>query len=226
MVSCESGFAAGGTGGDADGTTDQHPEPVVVKLPTKAKSTRNAAAVSGGQLKRIRLGAIGGPSDLSTAFGLRPSGRRGGGGSREGSPGPSVGRRGAAKLKGYGGDGLDPFENSWSPRRDEMSAVELPDIDPADSFDDLDPFQGLQGTLDFNFADSIASIPGLAESLSFTGKRPGSFANDKRRIQKKNNQISISESSSSEDDVETHVVNPLFVGELKQAVARQGKSSE
>ena len=95
-----------------------------------------------------------------------------------------------------------------------------------------------QGTLDFNFAESIASVPGLAESMGMSGKRKLGFAERYRGGRnKKNNEVSISVSGSSEEEgegsaesdegggVESHVVNPLFVGELKHAIARRRKNS-
>lgn len=93
-----------------------------------------------------------------------------------------------------------------------------------------------QGTLDFNFAESIASVPGLAESMGMSGKRKLGFA--ERYRGGRNNEVSISVSGSSEEEgegsvesedggggVESHVVNPLFVGELKHAIARRRKNS-
>lgn len=239
---------------DGDGTgAGTHPEPLVVEPPTRVKRTRKAA-VAGGQIKRNGLGAAaGGTSDLSAAFGLRPDVRRASGfedgPSREKCRGLFIGRTGAAKGKHDGGDSdgdnfddsgkfvgssgkscggggrLDPFEDSASPRRDEISAVELTEIDRSDSLDDLDPFRGLQGTLDFNFAESIASAPGLAKSMGLSGKRKVGFT-ETYRVRKKNNEVSISGSSSEDDDgLERHVVNPLFAGELKRAVTYQRTKS-
>lgn len=246
----ESVYAESTRGNGGNGTT---PGPLVVKPRLRARGTRNAA-VSAGQIKRNGLGAIGdGPSDLSTAFGLHPVVRQGSGfeegPAREKCSGLFVGRGRVARGKGDGGHNLggrfDPFEDSGSPRRDEMSAVEMPEFDRSGSFSDLDPFRGLQGTLDFNFAESIASIEGLAESMGLSestglsesigssrsmglsGKRKLGFT-DTYRTHKKNNEVSISGSSSSEDDddgYEQHVVNPIFVGELKQAVERRRKKS-
>lgn len=136
-----------------------------------ARSGVGGAVVSGaegGQIKRDDLGVLGGGSPgLSKAFGLRPVVRQGGGGGFEHGPSTPekrrrsliVGRSGIGigspnpSGRGYGGASgaddtcsFDPFEDTWSPRRDELSAVELPDVDfdRQDSVDDLDPFQGLQ----------------------------------------------------------------------------------
>lgn len=215
----------------------------MVGPPVRTKWARNAA-VAGRQKKRGGFGAIAGSSsELLESFGLRPSLRQGSAQSREKMNSMFAGRNKFSNVEGDGGGGngrgrgLDPFEDSWSPRRDEVSAVEmLPELDQSGTLDDLDPFGGLQGTLDFNFTESIAAIPGLAESMTFSRKRKDSFT-EARRMQKKNDSMTLSSSSSassseasqdisdeSEPHVvtsEPHVVNPIFVGELKQAIARR-----
>eukprot|EP00752_Nemacystus_decipiens_P005672 g5133.t1 len=257
VASGESALASSRTSfdrGDGVGATDTHPKPVVIRPALDAKNAwRNAggAAVSGaggGQIERHGLGVLcGGSADLSAAFGLRPGAVHQGSRVEDGPPrdkrrGLVIGRGGSGIGKGGSPAGahdtcsFDPFEDTWSPRRDELSAVELPDVDRSDSLDDLDPFRGLQGTLDFNFADSIASIPGLAESMRMAGNRKLGFAARYRGGRnKKNSEVSISVPGSSEEESqgegsedgggESHVINPLFVGELRQAVARRRKNS-
>lgn len=166
--------------------------------------------------------------DSSDAFEDRWSPLRGGGAAAV-----AKGKDAGGSFSFNGGGSLDQRKDSWAPpRRDEVSAVELPDTYRSDSLDDLDPFRGLQGTLDFNFAKSVASVPGLAESMGFSGKRKGrGFVASRHQVHnKKNNEVSISTSGSStcsEDDdrLESHVVNPLFVGPLKTAVERRPKPS-
>ena len=166
MGSDEGAFAGTGstTNSDGDGNggasaTQQHrPKSLVeIKPALRAKSARKTggAAVSGaGQIKRNGLGVIsGGSSDLSAAFGLRPGVRMSSGFERglprEKRRGLIIGRSGVG-IGSPGAPGandtcsFDPLEDSWSPRRDELSAVELPDVDHSDTLDDLDPFQGLQ----------------------------------------------------------------------------------
>lgn len=217
-------------------------KPAQSSLARRAKTT----SVSGGEMKRHVLGSLGGTTEVSTAFGLRPDVLRGSSSgdppSREKRRGFFVGRRrvgsdpshlesgvGAGDdycTSGAGGSGTYPLQGGGQRRQDGSGAATAMVLDPygSGSLDDLDPFMGLQGMFDFNFAESTDLFPGLSASLRLPETGAGNHVAGNKHAPK-NNEVSISGSSDDDDDDgDDVVVSPIIVDELNETVRRQKKS--
>ncbi len=189
------------------------------------------AAVSGGALKRHGVGVgLGDTGEHSTAFGLQPAGRRLASGFekgpvREKRRGLFIGRDSVDDGDGEnsgssGGGGVDPFEDGQQPPQHQYPEMAAVGVDA--SLDDLDPFMGLQGTLDYNYAKSLASIAGLEESIRLSEESGGDSAGAGLRNTAQSSEVLISESSSEDDGRkrDKRVVNPMFVKQASRTFPR------
>ncbi|CAN0081325.1 unnamed protein product, partial [Hapterophycus canaliculatus] len=187
------------------------PVGAILSRPPKANlayRTKNSsrASISGGEMKRNRFGTLGRTSEVSAAFGLHPDI------DHESTSGdnPSRGKRQELFVS---------RSRTGSKASDLGRAGASVDV-ASDSVDDLDPFMGLQGTFDFNFAESSISFPGLSASLRLPGTQMGNHTARRKNTRKKNamenSVMSISGSSDDDndedddDDGDVVVVNPLF----------------
>lgn len=193
--------------------------------------TGNAAAASRGALKQHGVGGrLGDTGDHSMAFGLQPAARRLASGFetgpvREKRRGLFIGRRSVDDGDGEnsgsgGGGGVDPFEDGKQPPQHQYPEMAAVGVDT--SLDDLDPFMGLQGTLEYNYAKSLASIAGLEESIRLSEERGGDLTGTGRRNTAQFSEVHISGSSSEDDGHKKveRVVNPMFVKQASRTFPR------
>ncbi|CAB1111557.1 unnamed protein product [Ectocarpus sp. CCAP 1310/34] len=190
--------------------------------PTRGTKTAGRAAVSGGDIKRHGLGILGGrTSDLLAVFGLRPDGKLGIE-SEENTPrGTLHGLRFALSVEdGKSGEGQYPFDQDGRPRQGEEAAP--------GSLDDLDPYMDLQGDLDFNYSESLASIAQLEND---TGLHSGSSSEGQDGTSDEDDEDGPSGEGDDDQDGHVHqsdeddedgevivVVNPLFADQgIKRA---------
>ncbi|CAM9524273.1 unnamed protein product [Ectocarpus sp. 12 AP-2014] len=182
--------------------------------PTRRTKTAGRAAVSGGEIKRHGLGILGGrTSDLLAVFGLRPDGKLGTE-SEENTPRGTLHGLGFARSieDGKSGEGQHPFDQDGRPRQGGEAAP--------GSLDDLDPYMGLQGDLDFNYSESLASIAqlendtGLHSGSSSEGQDGKSEGDDEDGQSGEGDDDRDGHARQSDEDDEDGevivVVNPLF----------------
>ncbi|CAM9358018.1 unnamed protein product [Ectocarpus fasciculatus] len=183
----------------------------------RGAKTAGRAAVSGGEIKRHGLGGLGGgTSELLAAFGLR-SDAKVGSESEENTPRETLHGLGFARNveDGQSGEGHDPLDQDERPRQGGEAAP--------GSLDDLDPYMGLQGDLDFNYSESLASIAtlendtGLQSGSSSEGREDKSDEDDEDGQGNEEDSDEDGHARQSDEDDDGGevivVVNPLFVHE-------------